>query len=180
MVKLTGYHGTEKNKGEIILSTKEFIPAGDFRSWLGKGVYFFENDKHQAYMFAKFKNRDNILAHEDICVIEASLKGNNCIDLLCDDDRKFLKEYSKKIEKKNKEKKGKVGNWRHKEGFILDFLYNSGNKYDLVKAAYIPPKRRSDVILEYLPIQIQICVKNVSCIDKDSISEVNCDAYERV
>ena len=88
-------------------------------------------------------------------------------------------EFSEEL-KKMEAKKGKGGNWRHKEGFILDFLYYSGNKYDLVKAAYIPPKRRSDVILEYLPIQIQICVKNVSCIDKDSISEVNCDAYERV
>ena len=179
MVELTGYHGTNKNNGQIILSTKNFIPSGTFKDWLGRGVYFFEDDKHQAYMFAKFKKK---LVHSDICVIEALLKSENgnYINLLCDDDRKFIKEYSEKIKEQIEKKKDEIGDWEHKEGFVLDFLYDNGSRYDLVKAAYIVSKKQLDKILEYMPTQIQICVKNVSCINRESIHEVNCDAYERV
>lgn len=182
MVELTGYHGTNKNNGQMILSTKNFIPSGTFKDWLGRGVYFFEEDKHQAYMFSKFKDYPNVLEHNDICVIEALLKfeNDNYINLLCDDDRKFLKEYAEKIKEQIENKKEEIGDWEHKEGFVLDFLYDNDSKYDLVKAAYMVPKKQPDKILEYMPMQIQICVKNVSCINKESIHEVNCDAYERV
>lgn len=182
MVELTGYHGTSKDNGRKILDSREFLPSGSFEDWLGKGVYFFENDKHQAYMFIKFKNTSNILEHNSICVIQSLLKSkdDNYLDLLCDDDRKFLKDYSRKIVKQIEQKKNEIGDWKHKEGFILDFLYNSGNEYDWVKAAYMVPKKQPDGILEYLPIQIQICVKNVGCINKESICEVDCDAYRKV
>lgn len=182
MVNLTGYHGTKKSSGQIILSTKNFRESGNYKSWLGRGVYFFEDDKHQAYMFIKFKSKPNILRHDEICVIKSLLQceDNKYMNLLCDDDRKFFKEYSEKIIEQIKKKKDKIGDWEHKEGFVLDFLYDNGFKYDLVKAAYIVPKKETDEILEYLPIQIQICVKNINCIIKESIHEVNCDAYERV
>lgn len=182
MVELTGYHGTNKDNGQKILSTKEFIPAGGFKDWLGRGVYFFEDDKHQAYMFVKFKNSPSVLVHGDICIIKALLKckEGNYINLLCDDDRKFLLDYSKKLIKEIEHKKKEIGDWEHKEGFVLDFLYNNGNKYDLVKAPYLVPKKRPDKMLEYLPVQIQVCVKNTDCINKDSICEVSCDAYESV
>lgn len=177
MLNLVGYHGTSKENGEVILSTRKFRIAGTFRDWLGKGAYFFENDRHQAYMFYKFKDRNNVLEHDKICVIGACLNAEVCIDLLCDEDRNFIKEYAKKLKQVIKNKEKEIGKWKHKEGFVLDMLYRS-SPYDFVRAAYMVPKQSKDAICEFEPIQIQICVKNIDCIDKESICEVNCNDYK--
>ena len=182
MLNLTGYHGTNRINGNMILSTKKFNLSGGFKDWLGRGVYFFEDDKHQSYMFAKFKIRGNVLKHEDICVIKALLEceEGRCLNLLCDDDREFLSKYAAKLAKKIESKKQEIGNWHHKEGFVLDFLHKSGSCYDLIKAAYQVPGKKVDEVLEYVPVHIQVCVKNVECINEESICEENCDAYNRV
>lgn len=180
MLNLIGYHGTKRAYGEIIVSTRKFQVSGTYKDWLGRGVYFFENDRHQAYMFAKFKDSRSGLPHEQICVIEANLTSDNCIDLLRDYDRKRILCYANKLREKIDEAAAQepaIKNWNHKEGFVLDMLYEL-EPYDIVRAAYRVPRQKVDGVCEFEPIQIQICVKNTDCIKCDSVCEVNCDDYK--
>lgn len=178
MVHLTGFHGTSLDNGRHILDERNFMVSGSFRDWLGKGVYFFENDKHQAYMFAKFKNRKyKVLTHSEICVLQVDIHTDNYIDLLIDDDRMFLKRFAEKLQSCVEKKKQEIGDWEHKEGFILDMLFKI-KPYDLVKAAYIVPKRKKNMMFGYEDVHIQICVKDTKVIDYSSLCEVICNDYE--
>lgn len=176
MIHIVGYHGTNQDNGKSILTSRNFHIAGSCYDWLGKGAYFFENDKHQAYMFIKFKDKNRTLRHDEICVIKADIKPDKLLDLLCDEDRKFIEEYCLEFKKQLESKISEVGNWNHKEGFIIDLL-NYNNPIDAVRACYTVPKARKSLYLDYSVVQIQVCVKNIDCINKSSICEVNCDAY---
>lgn len=176
MTHIIGYHGTNIVNGRSILTSKEFHIAGTFSDWLGRGTYFFENDKHQAYMFIKFREKDKPLVHNDICVLKADMYPVKLLDLLCDEDRRFIEDYCLKVKEQIEAKSKEIGNWKHKEGFIIDLL-NYNNPIDAVRAGYSVPKAKKNLYLDYSVVQIQVCVKNIDCIDKSSICEVNCDAY---
>lgn len=177
MIEIIGYHGTNYKNGTIILKDKAYIVSGTVRDWLGAGVYFFEDDMHQAYMFAKFKK--GVLEHDKIMVLKTKIHVNEdkYLNLLIDDDRRFLKIFAKRIKEKIETMEKDVGKWEHKEGLIIDFFnkLNEIEKIDVVKAAYMVPK--SEPLYGCLPIQLQVCVKNINCIENNSIERVDCDAY---
>lgn len=182
MKEYIGYHGTTKENGENILATKEFKVSGTTKDWLGKGVYFFEGDRHQAYMFIKFKNGHScILTHGKICVLEAriSVDDRRVFDLTIYDDQKFLSDYRKSIEKKIKEEQEKTGRWKHIEGFVIENLCKDfAADIDLVRAIYRTPKKFENFEdFGFLNAQIQLCVKNVECVSEASIKEVDCSDY---
>lgn len=136
---LQGYHGTSKENAMIILKSKTFIPAGSSRDWLGCGVYFFENDLRQAYKFSKAKNK---LSFEKVCVLGAVIKvrENQFLDLTVYEGREFFEEYASLLKEKLKALDKKTGgSWKHKEGYVADFL-NEDMPYDFIKAAYKVPK----------------------------------------
>ena len=170
---INGYHGTKKIYAKLIVNAKNYLISGTFKDWLGKGIYFFQNDLHQAYMLSKFRNR---LDHEDISVVYSEICSSQMIDLLIDDDRMFIEEYARSLKEKIIEEENIIGAWEHKEGYVLDYLYKE-EPYDLVRAAYSVPSRETPPPLEYATIHIQVCVKNKECINKSSIKEVDCDAY---
>ena len=177
-ITLQGYHGTSKENAMKILQTKKFIPSGSYRDWLGHGVYFFENDDHQAYMIAKFRKG---LDDNKISVIGAEIKSNieNILDLTIDKDRKFLEEYTETLSDVIDRMVKDIGDWEHKEGYVLDFL-NARRPFNFVKACYKIPHKRKQKFLDYENSHIQICVKNTNCISQDSIREVDCSAYRRI
>jgi len=131
-------------------------------------------------MIAKYRNR---LEDADVAVLCADIdtEKERFIDLLIDEDRKFIEEYARRLDKKIQQMKNEIGEWEHKEGYVLDYLYRE-QPYDVVRAVYETPSRKkaSGSILSYLKVQIQICVKETNCIKADSIAEVNCDAYRRL
>ncbi|PRR70705.1 hypothetical protein [Neomoorella humiferrea] len=43
-----GFHGTSKASADMILLDKRFLPSNREDEWLGKGIYFFEDDPDQA------------------------------------------------------------------------------------------------------------------------------------
>lgn len=186
MVTLIGYHGTNKTNGLSILKDKKFKFGGKDTDWLGEGIYFFESDPHQAYMFAKFKDKSNRLCHKDIMVLFARISVNksNVLDLLTDEDRMFITEYANKVEANVNEKKEEIGDWKHKEGYIIDLLLSENPDYNIkiVRASYEVPKAKKNKNLNFSIIHIQLCVKSTGCdcIRNRSIKEVNCDAYKSV
>lgn len=174
---LEGFHGTSRANADSIIKDKYFKVSGSKRDWLGRGIYFFEKDQHQAFMFAKYRNH---LSDDEIAVLYADINVEKAkfIDLLIDEDRQFIEEYGNCLSKKLADFKDKIGKWKHLEGYALDYLY-SEQPYDVVRAPYdIPSKKRT--IFSFLNAQIQICVKNPQCIDPDSVKEVSCDAYRRI
>jgi hypothetical protein len=43
-----GFHGTSKASADMILLDKRFLPSNREDEWLGRGIYFFEDDPDQA------------------------------------------------------------------------------------------------------------------------------------
>ena len=179
---LNCYHGTSKENAEKILSMRIYKESGS-EEWLGRGVYFFENDPSQAHKFVKAYKR---LSDESIEVLETDLRiteNDVMLDLLTDEDRDFIEQYEKKIQNRLSEKAAS-GNmyWNHREAYVLDFLFEK-SPYALVKAAYKIPKKESKEGFGYHPVHIQVCVKQACCIMKDTIKiyeGVRENAFEKI
>lgn len=177
MQSYIGYHGTTIECAKKIEKEKHYNPCTKDTAWLGNGVYFFIDDKHQAYMFTKFKNKAHSLEHEEICVLKTIVisPDDNYMNLLVDKYRKDVYEVAEFLKSEIKEKLG--NKWEHPEGFVLNFMY-AHKAFDFVIAAYDIPKRKKK--LGFSEIHIQMCVKNDMCIQKASIRSVNCDGYARI
>lgn len=162
------YHGTSKDSAKKIVSTCVYIESGR-NEWLGRGIYFFENDSIQARKFVKAYKK---IPDEDIDVLETKLQiaeSDTMIDLLTDGDRDFIEQYEKKLQKEITRKlPPKAHYWKHREGYVLDFLFEK-NPYVLVRAPYNIPKRKPKEGFCYALIHVQICVKQPSCIVRDTI-----------
>ncbi|NDV25577.1 hypothetical protein [Desulfovibrio sp. JC010] len=68
------FHGTSAKAAEEILRTQTFVESDD-KSFLGKGVYFYEASKKSAIDWAE--NKHGI----DITVIQAKIQLGSCFDL---------------------------------------------------------------------------------------------------
>lgn len=167
-----GYHGTDAESAASILEGKKFLPSGSWRDWLGKGIYFFEFDTHQAFMITKARKR---IPEEKVVVLQSEILSENFLDLLVDEDRDFVEKFSRKLRDILKEKEKEIGIWKHKEGYVLDALYELYH-FDLVRAAYFVPKKHTYSLLDYVTVQVQLCVKNSECIRSESIREVEVNA----
>ena len=91
---LVCYHGTSRDSAEKILSTRTYKESGA-DSWLGRGVYFFENDHLQAKRFVTAYRP--CLTTSEIQVLQTNLRvaeSEVMIDLLTDEDRQFVEEYN--------------------------------------------------------------------------------------
>lgn len=166
---LVCYHGTSRESAARILSTRIYKESGA-DSWLGRGVYFFENDPIQAEKFVKAYRRE--LQDQEISVLQTNLRvaeGEAMIDLLTDEDRQFVEEYGNRIMKVIESKlKPYQRSWHHKEGYVLDFLFKK-NPYVLVRAPYDIPKRKKKSGFGYSQIHVQVCVKMLHGILRNSI-----------
>lgn len=165
---LACYHGTSKESAEKILSTRTYKASGS-DEWLGRGVYFFENDPIQAHKFVKaykkLSDETVQVLFTKICVME----NMHMVDLTIDEDRNFLEEYERRIREKITSTLSPNNiYWTHKEGYALDFLFEN-RPYALVRAAYDIPKRNRTEGFGYAQVHIQVCVKQPSCIMKDTI-----------
>lgn len=170
---LIGYHGTSKNSCCQILTTGVFHKSTGPDQWLGDGVYFFQDDKHQAYMFYKYKNGMPPENHENICVISAHIQSpdEEVIDLTTDAGRLLVDQFERRLAEKHPE-------YTINDTVLLNMLYQD-IRYNLVRAIYLVPKgdkRKGDH--RYEIAQTQICVKNLDCLDQDSFEEVCCDDFK--
>jgi hypothetical protein len=174
-MQLTGYHGTSEEGCRGILKDKRFKCSTGKSQWLGDGVYFFQDDRHQAYMFFKFKfGMQNAKRHEEIRVLKADIQAedDNVIDLVTDEGRQQIDDFKKKFAR---DFGGRV-KYQLTDTALLNLLYQNV-PYDLVRAVYDVPGKNKKWAHGYKRVHIQICVKNQSCIDFDSLKEVSCDDF---
>lgn len=72
-----GYHGTDRQTAEAILSGEEqFAPSTKDYDWLGSGIYFWEYGYNRAVKWAEERHG------EAAAVVGAIIQLGNCFDLL--------------------------------------------------------------------------------------------------
>lgn len=79
-----GFHGCERSVGEAVLSGNTAIhdSTNDY-DWLGRGVYFWENNPARALSFAT--NAQNLAKIKEPFVIGAVIDLGYCLDLTTED-----------------------------------------------------------------------------------------------
>lgn len=166
-LKYKGYHGTTRDNADKIMDMNLFFPSTGEEEWLGTGVYFFE-DIYQALHWCTQTRRYPYYA-----VLVSKLNSDNVFDLTNMDHLQEFMKMAKSLKDRYKTTKD-----RHKRKLInavvLNFLYKV-KPFDMVRAAFNSPVRLQAERVNVLPVQIQLCVKNNSCIT--GIEEVDCCGY---
>lgn len=83
-----GFHGLDKTVAYEILNQKtDFLPSENTYDWLGKGIYFWENNYERACQYAIQDSKRADSTIKDPFVLGAVIDLGNCLDLL---DQKYL------------------------------------------------------------------------------------------
>lgn len=153
------YHGTTTSSANIIGETHKWTDSKKDTEWLGTGVYFFEKDIKQAFGFMKRARKTN---QDDIEIIKARVKTHKMLDLDMTDSINLLLEL--KSEFLSFLRLESPGYPDIKIGKFMDFTY-SIVPYDAIKKTYVVPGCKPIVKgTELVRTQIQVCVKDHSCI----------------
>jgi hypothetical protein len=81
-----GFHGTRADIARKILDEQHMIPSDHEYEWLGRGVYFWEDDPVRALQWAK----DNFPGVE-VSVIQARIRRGVCLNELTEAHRAIVK-----------------------------------------------------------------------------------------
>lgn len=176
MPSIDAYHGTIKTSAEKILDSKEFT-AGAPRDdhWLGKGAYFFRDDKESAKMWAITKIRKTPeLSHETPCVLFAKIDvpDENFLDLDSREGMYRLKTLTKEftgIKLKGDTPRGKTAEQiRH---LVMTWLPES---IWVIQRTFPVPSIAFDesILFKAMAIPLnsrQVCVRNSKAIIRDTI-----------
>lgn len=152
-----GYHGTSKESAKYIVKEKTFPVSMDEEEWLGKGVYFFENDKLQAIDWCTKARK-----YSEWAVIRSNLEVCTVVDLIDKGTYNRFKEIAIKMEKRYKTKKDKSPR-KLINSVVLEAMYKI-EKYDMVRAAFPVPSEKPADRTNICAMQIQLCVRNRNCI----------------
>jgi len=176
--KLIGYHGTF---GEDIISVMKnildsgFILSDKENEWLGRGIYFFDNDA-QAKWWGKEQCKKNKIFKYGI--IKAVISYEKILDLDNLDDRKKYEEacyeYSKEIAKRKPVFKDKSQAELLIQCLFLS-MYKDRNNIDVIKKTFNLEKKEKQKYNVLTKTHIQYCVskeKNISnkCIHYSSVN----------
>lgn len=175
------YHGTEKKRGEKILSEQKMpVSISDERKqhWLGDGVYLYR-EKFYAFrwillMYEKRNEKDNeeeeLLKKYSILDVEIEYNTERIFNLDNPEHCVVFKETEKKMKEKGAFSE-KLKSMEYTDGVIINIMFKNmkyGENYDAVEATFPifdfdMPLGRSRVksLNEY-----QLCVKNNRIIKK--------------
>lgn len=188
-MRLLAYHGTINYFADLILTTKHYKITERDDHWLGKGIYFFENDKEEAFWWAgntkrKNKNRgfsyeelkqtvliNNIVVQRNKFYDDTTTTNQKDLEKFIDDNKKVLNQLTLRFE--NKEI-----NEVHVKNIIrgnLIFAFCKMNNYEVAKCTFLKPdKLRNKIFSErenlgFVNVTNQICVYDNKAIDFSSI-----------
>lgn len=126
-----GFHGCDKQLRDDIVSKKGVVlePSDNSYDWLGSGVYFWENNYHRAYDFAKYLSENpphnKKQKIKEPAVLGAIIDLGYCFDLLDSFNLDFLK-----------------------TGY--DFVNTSNEKHSINIPKNLPLKENGDLLIRYL------------------------------
>lgn len=185
------YHGSNRSRGQEVISEQKMkITTGDAH-WLGDGSYLFTED-FQSYKWIRdmFKSRhghkeinySNININYLILECKIETKKARVLDLTKSEHKILFDKVRKKMVEMNKIVSADVT-----EGVTLNYMFNElgfKDEFDLVKAIFILNQKHYKDFksrLAFLP-QEQICIKNPEVVK--AIEEFNfeskVDLYEGI
>lgn len=150
-----GYHGTTKLAAELIIKSNEFFVSDNSEDWLGKGVYFFEDDINQAINFISKARKV-----KDYKIIKAKIKSDRWIDLVKNENYLYLLKIADEIKKRNIPS---LKGYKLVNAVVIDFMHQI-EEFDIISATFEIEKSSRCSGMNIMPMQIQICVKNTNCI----------------
>ena len=170
MAKIIGYHGTSSNNIDVILK-EGFIISNKKNEWLGRGIYFFDND-WQAKWWCNQKK------YSKFGIIEVEIIYERILDLDRLKDREIYQkscfEYKKELEKKKiyfeNEEEAKL-----KIQCLFLTMYKEKNNIDVIKKTFNLEKIRKlpyDVLTK---THTQYCVSSEKNINNRCIHYLNTD-----
>ena len=168
-----GYHGTRLNTAQnIVLGNSTFVPSTNSDDWLGHGVYFWEYAPQRAWSWAQER-----YPGEDIAVLGSMIRLSNCFDLLDPDNVQALEvhysQFSTDCAENNIEIPKNYRSKKRTDCAVFEYVYGvndqSDIKIDTCRAVFVPsmsaskarPWTSSGI---FHGAHIQLCVRNVSCI----------------
>ncbi|MCX6141952.1 MAG: hypothetical protein NTZ35_01905 [Ignavibacteriales bacterium] len=158
-----GYHGTTPDVAENI--KRDGYVLSDENSWLGKGVYFFgdyhnltNGEEEAKYWLINVKNESEWV------VFKAQIGSEKYIDLL---ENAEHRERFRKIQRELINKSFGAGQHnKYKDNLVFKLLQEE-TELEVVRAIVDAAKVSYQVIIRF---QVQICVKNLTCIKSNSVS----------
>lgn len=161
-VEYIGYHGTDKDTAERIVSTN-FIINQRHTGYLGKGVYFFEENKSITREYANSRHPGKIIKILE-CIIE--LPKDKVFDTTKESDAKKFEIYKEVVRETFVKKQLKIKNNTkdHFDGKIYDLIVDKEN-YLLIRAKTFTPTSRDREVGLYtsnVPNGVELCLKNLS------------------
>lgn len=166
------YHGTNKERGARILSSKEMECSTGDNHWLGDGSYFFDeefyaykwildmcNDRYSTEQIEEALNENY-----QILIANVVVSKTRILDLTGKAEHKILfdnvyKELEKKKEYSDRFKSDEIA-----EGVVLNYMFNElnyGDDFDVVTATFALNRRKYKNVrsrIGHMP-QKQFCVK---------------------
>lgn len=172
----TLFHGSNRKRGNKIISTQKMIPSEGDKHWLGDGSYFFTEDFYSyKWIVDMFKSRykelhltyGNLTRYYLILKANVTVQKNRILDLTKAEHKILFDKVYDGIKSKRQIDDD------YAEGIVINYMFNElpgyREEFDLVKAlftfnkrAYIDMRTR----IGYMP-QEQICIKN-----KDVVKDI--------
>jgi hypothetical protein len=161
-----GFHGTDAEAAEGLVSGEPFDESNQDDEWFGKGIYFWEHAFKQAWWWAKTHKR-----YSKPAVIGAVIRLGNCFDLLDPGNVAVLREYLVQMladmAANNMKPPVNVRTHRKLDCALFNHMYNdlkeSKRPLDTARAVYVPTSAQKRIckgswISE--ETHIQICVRS--------------------
>lgn len=181
-LQVNAFHGTIGTYANEILENRSFRKGNLRRDhWLGQGVYFFREDQKQAMIWADYKVRGTRELHgQDSVVVKAVLRvmRDEFFNL---DSREDLEKFERFVMEsliESKEKHGlRIDENQNPHVIRCALCDQLPDQYKLIQMTFLVASKKldSNPYFRMMGIQqhgVQLCVRDTSIIDADSIVEV--------
>ncbi|UZW13822.1 hypothetical protein OSC52_18630 [Clostridium pasteurianum] len=178
IVYLTGYHGTELNRGNRMLDAKEMELSSGDKHWLGDGSYFFKDDFY-AFKWIKdmYKHRYKkeystpceLFENYSIILANLGVNKDRIFDMTNNPRHKIVFDSVFQNCKNKKEYSERFRDNDMAEGVVLNIMFKEMDyiqKYDLVIATFTRRRgnyKNLNLRLDFMP-ETQYCVKNIEIV----------------
>ncbi|MFU0833856.1 MAG: hypothetical protein ACFWUC_13095 [Oscillospiraceae bacterium] len=170
VLKFTAYHGTYKSYAVNILRVGFYI-SNQNNDWLGKGVYFFEEDCNNAKKWAYRKWNKEKRPSEKYAVLKSEIEANSqyVLDLTDQTQCKYFAKMREEYQKRN----ARTFQFNLKDVELDCLIMNKlcektridvAKKLDFIRF----PKEVRLKIYSRIPNCVIICVKNRDCCIKNT------------
>lgn len=168
MIAYIGYHGTDKEAAQGIVSSQKFIPSSAEDEWLGEGVYFFW-DPDDSHWWCT-----DISGLKSYVVLQARLNAASIIDLV---HKRSDQEEFKKLCDRVQHMSAKMPNGNIRKNYMslaLKIMVKE-IKPDIIIGGFDQNRKfwftNYDKRLKFpvIPLQVQLCVLKSKCIENITV-----------